>query len=109
MNIVFLLYTCDIWKEFSSMRLVGATNDVNMLCSMIANQILSGNMDYDGKSKQDGFLRFREDFKAQDVNFNRLTYGFVDSPVMEELNPDNRTYQWLTTDSMEFSTHSVNE
>lgn len=43
---VFILYGCTLSKERSSMRIVAATTDEEMLHTIIGAQILGGTMDY---------------------------------------------------------------
>ena len=52
---VFILYGCTLSKERSSMRIVAATTDEEMLHTIIGAQILGGTMDYRGFSNMKGF------------------------------------------------------
>ena len=56
---VFILYGCTLSKERSSMRIVAATTDEEMLHTIIGAQILGGTMDYRGFSNMKGFEQFR--------------------------------------------------
>ena len=56
---LYILYGCNIVKERSTMRLVAATTDEEMLKVIIGSQILLGVMDYRGFSNMKGFQQFR--------------------------------------------------
>ena len=43
---ISLLFTCNQWKERSSMRPVGAADNHMALAALAGGQILDGNMDY---------------------------------------------------------------
>ena len=61
---VFILYGCTLSKERSSMRIVAATTDEEMLHTIIGAQILGGTMDYRGFSNMKGFEQFRAACRA---------------------------------------------
>lgn len=75
---VYVLYGCTLSKERSSMRIVAATTDEEMLHTIIGAQILSGRMDYRGFSSMKGFEQFRAACRAGDVRYSDLDYGFVE-------------------------------
>ena len=75
---VFILYGCTLSKERSSMRIVSATTDEEMLHTIIGAQILGGTMDYRGFSNMKGFEQFRAACRAGDVQYSNLDYGFVE-------------------------------
>lgn len=75
---VFILYGCTLSKERSSMRIVAATTDEEMLHTIIGAQILSGRMDYRGFSNMKGFELFRAACRAGSVQYGDLDYGFVE-------------------------------
>ena len=75
---VYVLYGCTLSKERSSMRIVAATTDEEMLHTIIGAQILGGTMDYRGFSNMKGFEQFRSACCAGDVRFSDLDYGFVE-------------------------------
>lgn len=75
---VFILYGCTLSKERSSMRIVAATTDEEMLHTIIGAQILSGRMDYRGFSNMKGFEQFRAACRAGAVQYSDLDYGFVE-------------------------------
>ena len=71
-------YGCTLSKERSSMRIVAATTDEEMLHTIIGAQILGGTMDYRGFSNMKGFEQFRAACRAGDVQYSNLDYGFVE-------------------------------
>ena len=75
---VFILYGCTLSKERSSMRIVAATTDEEMLHTIIGSQILGGTMDYRGFSNMKGFEQFRAACRTGDVQYSNLDYGFVE-------------------------------
>lgn len=75
---VFILYGCTLSKERSSMRIVAATTDEEMLHTIIGAQILGGTMDYRGFSNMKGFEQFRAACRAGDIRYSDLDYGFVE-------------------------------
>ena len=74
---VYVLYGCTLSKERSSMRIVAATTDEEMLHTIIGAQILGGTMDYRGFSNMKGFEQFRAACRTGDVQYSNLDYGFV--------------------------------
>jgi hypothetical protein len=109
MEDVYLLYSCNEHKEYSSMRLIAATADTNTLYAVIGNNIFEGNMEYDGESNHNGFIRFREDYRQGSINFDKLDYGFVNTPVIEKLfeyislSEYEDAYSWLAMEDNEFT------
>ena len=75
---VYVLYGCTLSKERSSMRIVAATTDEEMLHTIIGAQILGGTMDYRSFSNMKGFEQFRTACCASDVRYSDLDYGFVE-------------------------------
>ena len=81
---VYVLYGCTLSKERSSMRIVAATTDEEMLHTIIGAQILGGTMDYRGFSNMKGFEQFRAACRAGDVRYipdtgqHQHRYGIVD-------------------------------
>lgn len=73
---IYILSTCDAWAGTDSMRVLGVTTDETMLYAMLAAKIKAGDMEYDG-SGEDAWRKFQKDFKNEEVNFNKLKYGFV--------------------------------
>ena len=75
---LYILYGCNIVKERSTMRLVAATTDEEMLKVIIGAQILLGVMDYRGFSNMKGFQQFRVACRNGDERYDDLSYGFVE-------------------------------
>ena len=75
---LYILYGCNIVKERSTMRLVAATTDEEMLKVIIGAQILLGVMDYRGFSNMKGFQQFRAACRNGDERYDDLSYGFVE-------------------------------
>ena len=109
MEDVYLLYSCNEHKEYSSMRLITATADTNTLYAVIGNNIFEGSTEYDGESNHNGFIRFREDYRQDSINFDKLDYGFVNTPVIEKLfeyislSEYEDAYSWLAMEDNEFT------
>lgn len=75
---LYILYGCNIVKERSTMRLVAATTDEEMLKVIIGSEILLGVMDYRGFSNMKGFQQFRAACRSGEVRYEDLSYGFVE-------------------------------
>lgn len=73
---IFILSACDAWSGHESMRILGVTTDETMLYAMIAAKIKEGDMEYDGRGEE-AYRKFYQDFKDQEINLNKLKYGFV--------------------------------
>lgn len=73
---IYILSACDAWAGHDSMRILGVTTDGTMLYAMLAAKIKAGDMEYDG-SGEDAWRKFQRDFKNEEVNFNKLKFGFV--------------------------------
>lgn len=73
---IYILSACDAWAGRDSMRILGVTTDETMLYAMLAAKIKAGDMEYDG-SGEDSWRKFQRDFKNEEVNFNKLRFGFV--------------------------------
>lgn len=75
---LYILYGCNIVKERSTMRLVAATTDEEMLKVIIGSEILCGRMDYRGFSNMKGFQQFRAACRNGDERYGDLSYGLVE-------------------------------
>lgn len=74
---IYILSSCDAWAGRDSMRIQGVTTDETMLYAMLAAKIKAGDMEYSGFSGEEAYRIFSLDFKKDEVNFNKLKYGFV--------------------------------
>ena len=75
----FLLYSCNEWKAFSSMRLVGVSMDLNVIYIMVGSKIKIGDMLYQSDDKKESWENFQRDYRLGEVELDRLKYGFVDT------------------------------
>ena len=68
---IYLLYTCNLHKNHSSMSLIMASTSESKIRKEIKNQIKEGNMRY-GANK--------DDLKKEELNYinNCLDFGYVD-------------------------------
>ena len=78
MEKIYILYTCDEWKSRDSMRVLEATTDKDTLCTIIANNIFEGEMEYEGLKNHAGLLCFKADYDRVQVDFGKLSHGFVE-------------------------------
>lgn len=76
MSDIYILSACDAWAGKDSMRILGVSTDETMLHAMLAAKIKAGDMDYGG-SGEEAWRRFQRDFHNDEINFNKLQYGFV--------------------------------
>lgn len=74
---IYILSACDAWIGKDSIRTLGVTTDETMLYAMLATKIKAGDMEYDGFDGEEAWHHFKKDFKNEEVNFNKLKYGFV--------------------------------
>lgn len=74
---IYILSACDAWAGKDSMRTLGVTTDETMLYAMLAAKIKAGDMEYGGYDGEEAWLCFQKDFKNEEVDFNKLQYGFV--------------------------------
>ena len=74
---IYILSACDAWAGTDSMRTLGVTTDETMLYAMIAAKIKAGDIEYGGFHGEEAWHCFQKDFKNEEVNFNKLQYGFV--------------------------------
>ena len=72
---IFLLFSCNKWKENSSMDLVVATTDRHTLEQVIRNEIMDKSMECNGLSGADGVAEF--DSRDWEDGYGDLLYGFV--------------------------------
>lgn len=75
----FLLFSCNEWKEYSSMRLVGISMDLEIIYIMIGSKIKSGDMLYQSDDKKESWKIFQRDYRLGAVELAQLEYGFVDT------------------------------
>ena len=67
---IYLLYSCDDWKSYSSFRLVMASTNENEVRKEVIKQVDKGYMDYDS------CLDELETLDLESIN-NILEYGFI--------------------------------
>jgi len=75
---IYILYTCDEWKSRDSMRVSEATTDKDTMYAIIANNIFKGEMEYEGLKNHAGLLDFKTDYDCNQVDFGKLSHGFVE-------------------------------
>lgn len=105
---IYILYSCNEWKEHSSKRLIAASTDMSMLYTVIGNEILEGNMDYDGKTNKEGLTAFRKDFQKGCINLDSLNCGYVENTTNVQINELSQAneysdiYSLLNSDDREY-------
>ena len=79
MKEIYLLKSCNEWKEKQSSGIVAATDDRHTLLVMIGGEILLGNMNYSGLKKDEAYMKLCEDIaKGIEVEKN-IEYGYVET------------------------------
>ena len=79
MKEIYLLKSCNEWKEKQSSGIVAATDDGHTLLVMIGGEILLGNMNYSGLKKDEAYMKLCEDIaKGIEVEKN-IEYGYVET------------------------------
>lgn len=76
---IFILYTCNEWKETSSMRAAGATSDINVLCAMVGSKIKAGEMLYRSDNRDESWECFKQDHQRNKVMLDCLVYGYIET------------------------------
>ena len=80
---IFVLFSCDEWKDYSSMRLCGASTSATKLKSMVISEIKEKNMIYGDESspKSAQIKAIRKAFKEKspsEIN-DQLIYGYIET------------------------------
>lgn len=89
---VFILFTCNAHKEYSSMRLAATTTNPKTLYAIVGDNILRGDMGYGGQSREAGLELYIRDYLFGEVDFGRLDCGFVEQRKNEiTLDEENET------------------
>lgn len=84
-----ILYSCNEWKEHSSMKIVCATTNPEVLYALIGESIKAGDMEYGCEDKEKGWELFQQDYGKQQIRLELLQYGFVES--MSNLSISDKT------------------
>lgn len=74
---IFTLFSCNEWKEYSSMRFISASTNIGDIHKKIKSEIRQGNMDYNGSTKRAGVKAFVSDIENNRVELGLLEYGHV--------------------------------
>jgi hypothetical protein len=69
-NQVYILFSCNEWKEYSSMRIASIHKNIQSLKKAIEEEVLNGNMEFDHIENLSSLDILR------DIN-TRLSYGDV--------------------------------
>lgn len=85
MKSIYILSSCNVWKENSSMSLVTASTSIRKIKSIIIQEIKNGNMEYKRRCCEENpsitqqIKALRTDWKehGNDFVFNCLEYGYV--------------------------------
>jgi hypothetical protein len=114
-NDIYLLFTCDVWKSRSSMRIHEVIKGFDMLLAVVANSIFEGDMDYRGLSNKNGLLELIRDYEKGKVDLDSIGNGFVRKIDDEIVEMDNAAddyrmaYDWLNMGEAEFMNLLGNE
>ena len=75
---IFILYRCNEWKEYSSMKPITASTSMDEIYKAIKKEIRWGNMDYEKATKREGIRLFNEAFENNRINLDLLDYGYIE-------------------------------
>lgn len=78
MQKIYLLKACNKHKERSSARIIAAASDRHTLLVLIGGEILSGNMEYGGYTKERAYMKFCEDLQDGITAENNIDFGYVE-------------------------------
>lgn len=74
----YVLYSCNEWKEYGSMRFLGATDNPETLYVMIGSCIRADDMLYGYDNSKESWKCFQEDYHHGEINLGMLQYGYVE-------------------------------
>ena len=77
MDKVYILFTCNEWKDYASMRIAGVFDSLEQLKEGIKTCCLAGLMQFDGNA-------CNQTFDLQALN-ERMTYGYANKYKINEL------------------------
>lgn len=75
---IYLLYSCDEWKSWSSISLIMASTSQNKIRKEIKSRVRNGDMEYGAEFKN------ITESPLEDIN-NCLEYGYIDIVVDGEV------------------------
>lgn len=75
----YMLFSCNEWKEYSSMRFLGATDNLDTLYVMIGSCIRADDMLYGYNNYKESWKHFQEDYHYGKINLDLLQYGYVEA------------------------------
>jgi|GEM_PF-6783190 len=78
---IYILYSCNEWKGYSSMRFIAASTDIEDIYKVVKSEIRCGDVDYNGLTKRRGAKLFKEEWQSNCTNpamlLNMLAYGIA--------------------------------
>lgn len=89
-RIHYVLFSCNAWKEYSSMRLLGVTDDLETLYVMVGSCIRADDMLYIHDNANESWRQFQKDYHYGEINLSLLEYGYVE--VYEEYGMSSRAF-----------------
>lgn len=84
MKNIYILSSCNEWKNYSSMSLVAATTSIRKIKSIIIQKIKDNDMEYKrgnddlSKTKQIKMLHDDWEYMGENFVFSNLDYGYVE-------------------------------
>lgn len=69
---IFILFSCNEWKEYSSMRLIATSTNVKEIYKAIKSAIRKGDMNYGGLTGSAGVNLFKEDSSNNCIDLDLL-------------------------------------
>ena len=93
MKTIYILSTCNEWKEWSSMSLVAASTSLRKVKSIIIQKIKDGDVEYKGRFSEENasitkqIKALKEEWKEEgnDFVFDHLEYGDVETVADGEI------------------------
>lgn len=89
-RVYYVLFSCNEWKEYSSMRMLGVTDDLETLYVMVGSCIRADDMLYMHDNANESWRQFQKDYHCGEINLSLLEYGYVE--VYEEYGMSNRAF-----------------
>lgn len=76
---IFILFSCDVWKTYSSFRFLMATTDPELCVMAIYKELENNHMDYGGYEAQEASDLLMRDYRSYGISHldGKLTYGTI--------------------------------
>lgn len=76
---IFILFSCDVWKTYSSFRFLMATTNPELCIKAIYEELENDHMEYGGYETQEASDLLMRDYSSYGISHldEKLTYGSI--------------------------------